>query len=100
MIAKQSIRIECFSRGAPINGTKVSSKRSAPRWSRFTVKTAEDVQAAIGKLSESYKRIKEAIKAGEPTGYFFGGEPTTMTESHQEEELEQEAVNGKLEEKK
>jgi hypothetical protein len=100
MLKKQSIRIECFSRGAPLNGTKVSSQRFAPRWSKFTVKTAEDVQGAIGILAESYKRIKEAIKAGEPTGYFSGGDPSGTADNHQEEDLEQEVVTGKLKEKK
>jgi predicted transport protein len=89
-LKKQSIRIECFSRGEPLNGTKVSSQRFAPRWSKFTIKTGEDLEAAIGILSESYKRIKEAIKAGEPTGYFSGAEPVGATAKDQKEEPNQE----------
>ena len=98
MLTKQSIRIECFSRGEPLSGTKVASQRFAPRWSKFTVKTAEDVQVAIGILAESYKRIKEAIKAGEPTGYFSGGEPIGTGNNQQEEESEQDVGIGKSEE--
>jgi hypothetical protein len=89
-LKKQSIRIECFSRGEPLNGTKVSSQRFSPRWNKFTVKAAEDVQSAIAILTESYKRIKEAIKAGEPTGYFSGGEPVGTADQDQKEEPNQE----------
>jgi len=73
-IKKTSIRIECFSRGLGMFGTKVANVKFSPRWVIFTVKTDEDVDKAINIINESYKRIKEAISAGETTGYFSGAE--------------------------
>lgn len=72
---KTSIKIECFSGNEPINGAKVTNARFAPRWSIFYVKSDKDVEASVAILSESNKRIKEAISRGETTGYFSGGEP-------------------------
>jgi hypothetical protein len=80
-VRKTSIRVECFSRGLDIPGTKVASERFAPRWAAFTVKSDDDVEKAIHVIAESYTRIKEAISAGEPTGYFSGGESSKPGES-------------------
>jgi hypothetical protein len=80
-INKTSIRIECFSRGTDIPGTKVTSEKYAPRWVVFTVKSDEDVDKATNIIEESYNRIKNAISAGEPTGYFSGGESFKPRES-------------------
>jgi len=74
ILRKQSIRFECFARGLPLKGTKVSNERFAPRWNKFTIKSANDIDDAIEILTESHNRIKEAIKAGEPTCIFSGGE--------------------------
>lgn len=71
---KTSIRIECFSRGERLEGTKVSSARFSPRWAKFTVKAEGQVRPAIEMLKESHRRLKAAMKAGEPTAYFSGGE--------------------------
>ena len=49
--------------------------------------------------SDNQVQDKEAIKAGEPTGYFSGGEPAGTADNHQEEDLEQEVVTGKLKER-
>jgi hypothetical protein len=68
-----SLRIECFSRGEPLEGARVSNVRSAPRWAVFTVKAADQVEAAIDRLKESHGRLKAAMRAGEPTAYFSGG---------------------------
>ena len=85
-LRKQSIRIECFSRGTPLKGTKVASQRFAPRWSKFTVKSDADVSQSVEILTESHKRIKEAIKAAEPTGYFSGGETPGTGRAEQDDE--------------
>lgn len=74
-LTKQTVRFECFSRGTDLPGTKISSQRFAPRWSKFTVKSDADIPQAVTILKQSQARIKDAIKAGEPTGYFSGGEP-------------------------
>lgn len=87
-INETSIRFECFSRGVDIHGTKVTSEKFAPRWVVFTVKSDSDVEKATNIIAESYKRIKEAISAGEPTGYFSGGESFKPRESRMENESE------------
>jgi len=74
IVNKTSIRIECFTRGQQLEGSKISNIRFSPRWSVFTVKNEEDVQKAIRILTESYKLNIAAIKAGETTGYYSGGE--------------------------
>jgi hypothetical protein len=73
-VKRQSIRIECFSRGKELVNTRISNIRFSPRWCIFTVKSDEDVQKAIKVLCQAYELIKEAIRAGESTGYFSGGE--------------------------
>jgi len=89
-LRKQSIRIECFSRGEALKGTKVSNERFSPRWSKFTVKSENDIENAVEILTEAHKRIKEAIKAGEPTCYFSGGESSGGTAGNGEDDGEQE----------
>lgn len=71
--AKTTLRIECFGRGAPLAGTKLTNPNFSPRWARFSVKTAEQLHEALAILKESHARLKAAIKAGETTGYFSGG---------------------------
>jgi hypothetical protein len=87
-INKTSIRVECFSRGLDILGTKVTNDKFAPRWVVFTVKSDSDVEKAVNIIAESYKRIKEAISTGEPTGYFSGGENFKTRDSLMENESE------------
>lgn len=72
---KAGLKIEVFSRGEPIEGTTVINSKHVPRWVKFTVKSDADISKAVEILKISYKRIKDAIDAGEPTGYFSGGEP-------------------------
>jgi len=73
--SKTSIQFECFTRGGPLKGTKVSNRKFSPRWGRFTVKADTDVAATIPILLEAQARLKVAIKAGEPTSYYSGGQP-------------------------
>ncbi len=74
ILRKKSIRVECFSGNAPLDGTTVSNARFSPRWSKFTVKSDADADRASSILTESLQRIREAIGRGEPTGYFSGGQ--------------------------
>jgi hypothetical protein len=68
-----SLSVEYFSRGEPIPGTKVSNARFSPRWGRFTIKDPKQVPFTFEVLKQSHARLKEAMKAGEPTAYFSGG---------------------------
>lgn len=74
LIRKQSIQIECFCGENPIPETKISNLRFSPRWCRFPLKTDADLIKAITILKESHKRINEALKSGETTGFYSGGE--------------------------
>lgn len=68
-----SLRIECFSRGEALPGTKVSNAKLAPKWVKFSVKQADQVAHAIETLKNSQQLLKAAMKAGELTSYFAGG---------------------------
>lgn len=69
---KNALVIDCFSRGETLPGARVLNAKLSPRWARFRVKSDADVDQAVGTLIESMKRIKEAIRAGEPTNMFSG----------------------------
>ena len=72
--AKTALVFECFTRGQPMEGVKVANKKYAPRWGMFTVKSEDQVEFAVRSLTESQARLKDAIKAGEPTSYYSGGQ--------------------------
>ncbi len=72
---KAGLVFKCFTRGEPLKGVKISNKKRSPRWGKFSVKSASDVDWAINTLIICQARIKDAIKAGEPTGYYSGGIP-------------------------
>jgi hypothetical protein len=52
----------------------VLNKRFCPRWCKIWVKSDQDATTAVSVLTESYKRINKAIKDGELTSYYSGGE--------------------------
>lgn len=89
-IKKQSIKYECFSRGLELDGAKICNVRFSPRWNVFSVKTDSDIKKAVNILIQSQKLMKEAIKAGELTSYFSGGEPVGSTRDVIESENEEE----------
>lgn len=74
LLRPNSIKIECFAGGQPIDGTKVSSERWSPRWAKFSIKSDSDLSSSLIILKESINRLKKAIKKGEPTAYYSGGE--------------------------
>lgn len=86
-LGPNSLQIECFSRGQPLEGTKVSNPKFSPRWAKFTVKQADQVKYAIEILKESHARLKAAMKAGEPTAYFSGGIKPGTVEGTPESEV-------------
>jgi hypothetical protein len=85
---KTALQIECFSRGEPLADTKVANAKFSPRWARFTVKQADQVEHAIEILKESHARLKAAMKAGEPTSYFSGGVRPGSEEALELEEVD------------
>jgi hypothetical protein len=74
MINKQSIKVECFCGDNPIPGTKIANQRFSPRWCKMTMKTEDELENVIKILKDSHGRINHALKSGETTGYYSGGE--------------------------
>jgi hypothetical protein len=72
-----------------MEGVKVKNAKLSPRWGKFTVKSETQVDFAIRTLIEAQARLKEAMKAGEPTGAFSGGEGS-LKKVAEEPELEEE----------
>jgi hypothetical protein len=72
--SSQSIKFECYSGNNAIDGSKITNKRFAPNWSKFSIKNDSDVDKAVKILIESHKRIEEALATGKTTGYFSDGE--------------------------
>ncbi len=71
---KTALAFECFTQGEPLEGVKVSSVKHSPRWGRFAVKQASQTNFAIKTLKEAQSRLKAAIKVGEQTSYYSGGQ--------------------------
>lgn len=69
-IMKESTQIECFSRSKPFSGTKTSNNKLSPRWTKFSIRNAKEVNNAINILKQSHKRIESAIHEGESVSYF------------------------------
>jgi hypothetical protein len=67
------IKIECFSRGVLLDGTKVANVKFSPRWAKFSIQSSDQLLQGIEILKESHRRIKSAIHEGEYTAYFSGG---------------------------
>ena len=90
--AATTLQIECFSKGEPLSGTKVSNQKSSPRWARFSVKSPGQITDALLILKESHARLNAAIKAGERTGYFSGSESTSSAVEDEPDEEKQAAI--------
>lgn len=73
-LTKTSLVFECFTKGRPIQGVKVASKKYSPRWGRFSVKHEDAIDFAVSNLIEAQARLKAALKAGEQTSYYSGGQ--------------------------
>jgi hypothetical protein len=82
---QNSIQFEYFSRGDPLPGTKVASKKASPRWGVFIIKQSDQVTWTIDILKEAHSRLKAAMKEGEPTGYFSGGQKPVAEDPLDEE---------------
>jgi hypothetical protein len=90
---KTAIHFECFTRGQAMQGAKVSSAKYSPRWGRFVVKQESQIELAIKSLIQAQTRLKEAIKAGERTSYYSGGQG--FGKEPPEEELEETEAQSK-----
>lgn len=86
LISKMSIMLECFCGDTPIDGTKISNEKYAPRWCKISLKSQEQIEKAIEILKVSQKRIVAAIKKGQTTGYFSGGMPFGQGENVSDKE--------------
>jgi hypothetical protein len=78
---KSSIKIHCFTGSDTIEGVE-NPFDNAPKWGRCYMKNEEDLDKVTRILNESYKRVCEALKNNENTGWF-----AKIEEEEQEEEL-------------
>ncbi len=85
-VKKTQINIKCFCGSSLIEGTQITNEKLSPRWCRFVIKKESDIKVALTILEESIKRINNALKAGESTGYFSGGKGTVSEMESQEED--------------
>lgn len=70
-IRKTQINVKLFTRAERIPGVKsFGYSRGGFKWGKITLKKEADVEKVLSSLKESYKRIKEAIKNNEPTGWY------------------------------
>jgi len=68
---KSSLRLTVFTRGKELKGTtKFEYHKGGQKWGRFNIKEEGDISTDVGILKESHKRIKEALKANENTGWY------------------------------
>jgi hypothetical protein len=80
-IRKSQINIELFTRGETIPGVREFGYRTGGfRWGKIALKKDADFEKVLNALTESYKKIKEAIRNNEPTGWYAELEEETEDE--------------------
>ena len=89
---KTALVFDCFTRGEPLEGLKKCGTDS-PRWGRFPVKQESDIDFATKTLLDALSKLKAAMKAGEPTGFFSGGPGTGKKPSEEDLEKNQNETN-------
>jgi hypothetical protein len=81
---KTQIRIQPFTRGEPIPGvTPFGFARGGHKWGQIVLKTDGDLEKVVAALKEAHRRIREAIKNNENTGWF------AELEGDEDDELDQ-----------
>jgi hypothetical protein len=53
------------------------------QWGKISLKKEADFEKVLNSLEESYKKIKEAIRNNEPTGWYAKLEEETEEESEE-----------------
>ena len=85
-LQKTQMRVTLFTRGEPIPGVKgFQYERGGARWGRIVVRSESDLPRFLEAAKISLDRIREAIRANEPTGWFATAE--------EEEEAETDAAS-------
>lgn len=68
---KTQIRVHPFTRGEPTEGVSTfGMKRGGHKWGKMTLKTEQDLDKVVAALEEAHRRIGEAIRNNENTGWF------------------------------
>ena len=68
---KTQIRIQPFTRGEPMDGVApFGFARGGHKWGQIVLKSEQDLDKVVASLSEAHRRIREAIKNNENTGWF------------------------------
>jgi len=68
---KQGLRLIIFTRGKELEGVQsFDYKKGGAKWGRVYLREEKDMDRVISVIEESYRLIKEAIKANETTGWY------------------------------
>jgi len=66
---KKGLRLKLFTSGKEIKGVERSWSVAGEKWGSIHIENKKDIPTALNACKESYKRIKNAIKVNEPTGW-------------------------------
>jgi hypothetical protein len=86
---KTQIRIQPFTRGEPMDGvTPFGFARGGHKWGQIVLKSEQDLEKVVAALTEAHRRIREAIRNNENTGWFaeLEGDDDELDESQLEDE--------------
>jgi len=68
---KGQIRIRPFTRGEPMDGVSpFGLTRGGHKWGQIILKTEQDMDKVVAALQEAHRRIREAIRSNENTGWY------------------------------
>jgi hypothetical protein len=70
--SRTGIRIRLFTRGKDMKGVEpiINKNRGGALWGRMLISQPSEVQTAIVMIAESWKRMNEALAAGEATAWW------------------------------
>lgn len=68
---KTMLRLNLFTQGQPLGKVKqFDFEKGAEKWGALSISSMKELDEALPWLKESYKRINNAIKNNEPTGWY------------------------------
>ncbi len=84
---KTQIRVTPFTRGEPMQGVApFGFARGGHKWGRTVLKTERDLEKVVAALKQAHRRIREALRNNENTGWF------AELEGDDEDELDESQV--------
>jgi len=90
---KQGLRLVIFTRGEKMTGVgSFDYRKGGAKWGLIHIKNIKDIDKYISTIRKSFKLIKGAIKANEPTGWY-----AELGEEIEGDEDEEQTTSGKTE---